>query len=127
MIPKLTWTMTLILLVALAGCGGAPTPEQLADRSLDVVRKQADELSVQELQQQASLHRDAARDLDRKIDELRQQRRSLSFDELTGEKAAQIDQSMKDLGELTRRLRDRHGVFVDKLRQKGVSTEEYKI
>ncbi|GEM_PF-4364428 len=117
----------LLGLLLSIGCGGASSKEDLERRSLQDVYDEAQKLSVDGLERQAAAYRDAIRSQQGEMEQLRQQRNSLPYDQRNGDQAQKLDEEMKDLGTSIKNLRDRHRIYIERLQQKGVPTDEYVI
>jgi hypothetical protein len=117
----------LTLAAAWTGCSSGVRPQDLAARSMEDVIAEADSLQVNGLERRATMYRDAIHNQQTEMERLRKEQSDLGYNQMGGEKAANLVRRMKETGLITSRLIERYQVYINKLHEKGVSTKAYEL
>ena len=120
--------LLLLFLLSAVGCGGnGGRLGTLAERPLQDVSDEAGKLSVSGLERRAQTYRDAIKQAEAMTQQQRETLAKMSYDERNSQKAADLNLRMQELGRTRGKLMDRYQIYIDKLHEKGVSTEAYKL
>lgn len=119
-------TVLPLVLMVLAGCGGGVTDEALAHRSLSEIADEVAELDVGELEKQARAYQQAIHRQREALERLRAAKEKLDYTERSGPDARRMDDEMRELSRFISRLIQRRQFYVNKLHQRGVSTDEFE-
>ena len=122
---RLAGTMLVLAMVIWVGCSAGNRAQALADRSMEDVITEVDKLKESGLERRAQDYHDAFKQEQERMKKLRAAQEKLSYDEKTGPKAEAIQKQMKEVGRMQGRLIERLQIYIDKLHEKGVSTEAY--
>jgi septal ring factor EnvC (AmiA/AmiB activator) len=111
----------LALLLALFGCGnGADTTTPVAE-----LEQEAETLSVEDLKAKASAYQDMIAEKMQSLEPITEKLKEIPLTEQMGDEAKALQADIKDLQDELGDLKERLQVYLDALKEKGESVQEY--
>lgn len=119
---KLCHIIALIPLAFLIGCGGngADTDTPVAE-----LEQEAETMTVDDLKAKASSYKDAIANKMQELEPIQEKLRDIPLTEQMGDEAKALQEDIAELNDDLGALRDRLQVYLDALKEKGESVQEY--
>jgi ABC-type glycerol-3-phosphate transport system substrate-binding protein len=111
----------LVALLALAGCGGGAD----TDKPVAEIKQDAETMTVKDLQAKAKSYQDAVTKKLTELEPLKEKLMEIPLTEQMGDEAKALQADIAELTKDLDALKERLKVYVDALKEKGESVQDY--